>query len=127
MNLAPVLQHFPTSGLFRLIRSYGFRKALQQTGFTWDPRGFWKTENVYQALCFSEFADEHARDVLGPYMRAVDDSWAKNSILPIPAPEGLAYMPFQKAGIIYASRRKHALLGDEPGLGKTVQAIGLAN
>lgn len=44
-----------------------------------------------------------------------------------PAPEYCEYMPFQKAGIYYAKDRANVLVGDAPGLGKTIQAIGLAN
>ena len=43
------------------------------------------------------------------------------------APEGEDYMPFQHSGIHYALPRKAALIGDEPGLGKTIQAVGLMN
>jgi SNF2 family DNA or RNA helicase len=45
----------------------------------------------------------------------------------IPAPLGLEYMGFQKAGIAYAVEKGSAIIGDEPGLGKTIQAIGVAN
>lgn len=50
----------------------------------------------------------------------------------IPAPKGEKYLPFQEAGIEilarrYIAGRKHQMLGDEPGLGKTIQAIGIAN
>jgi SWI/SNF-related matrix-associated actin-dependent regulator 1 of chromatin subfamily A len=49
--------------------------------------------------------------------------------LRIPAPEGLDYLPFQKAGIAYALCRgqNNVLIGDEMGLGKTVQALGIIN
>jgi len=45
----------------------------------------------------------------------------------IPAPPGLEYLPFQKAGIAFANARTNTLIGDEMGLGKTIQAIGLVN
>ena len=45
----------------------------------------------------------------------------------VPAPAGLDYLPFQKAGIALMSTRANNLLGDEMGLGKTVQAIGIVN
>lgn len=44
----------------------------------------------------------------------------------IPAPEGLSYIPYQVAGIEYASER-NTLIGDEMGLGKTIQALGTIN
>ena len=40
---------------------------------------------------------------------------------------GWDFMPFQKAGIEYASMRRDTLIGDQPGLGKTIQAIGCQN
>lgn len=45
----------------------------------------------------------------------------------IPAPLGLGYLDFQKAGIEYMATRPMVLLADEMGLGKTIQAIGLIN
>lgn len=53
--------------------------------------------------------------------RAVDADVA------IPAPAGLSYLPYQRAGIKFASERPATLIGDEMGLGKTIQAIGLVN
>lgn len=47
--------------------------------------------------------------------------------LVLPAPPGLEYLPFQRAGIAYASPRKATLIGDEMGLGKTIQALGVIN
>ena len=54
-------------------------------------------------------------------------SRATDAKVDIPAPEGLEYMPFQRAGIAYAMKREGALIGDEMGLGKTIQAIGVVN
>lgn len=45
----------------------------------------------------------------------------------IPAPPGLEYLPYQRAGIAYALARPSTLFGDEMGLGKTIQAIGTVN
>ena len=58
-----------------------------------------------------------------------DASRATDSDLDIPCPEGESYLPFQRAGIAYAVQegRDAVLFGDEPGLGKTIQAIGVAN
>jgi SWI/SNF-related matrix-associated actin-dependent regulator 1 of chromatin subfamily A len=46
---------------------------------------------------------------------------------PIPAPEGLAYFPFQLEGIRFALKHLGTLLADEQGIGKTIQAIGTVN
>ena len=45
----------------------------------------------------------------------------------MPAPEGLSYLPFQRAGIEFLSQCEAALLADEMGLGKTVEIAGLFN
>lgn len=54
-------------------------------------------------------------------------SRAADADVDVPAPEGLAYMPFQRAGIAYALARESTLIADEMGLGKTIQAIGVLN
>jgi SWI/SNF-related matrix-associated actin-dependent regulator 1 of chromatin subfamily A len=58
---------------------------------------------------------------------ALEASRAPTADVQIPAPPGLAYLPFQRAGIAYAQKRKGVLIGDEMGLGKTIQALGLIN
>lgn len=58
---------------------------------------------------------------------ALDASRATEADITIPVPEGLDYLPYQKAGIAYAAGRRVTLIGDEPGLGKTIQAIGIIN
>jgi SWI/SNF-related matrix-associated actin-dependent regulator of chromatin subfamily A-like protein 1 len=45
----------------------------------------------------------------------------------IPHREGLAFYPFQKAGIEFLASRQAALLADEMGTGKTIQVAGLLN
>jgi len=50
-----------------------------------------------------------------------------HSSLEVPAPEGLRYRDFQRAAVEYLLDHKRALLADEPGLGKTIEAIGLIN
>jgi 3-keto-L-gulonate-6-phosphate decarboxylase len=57
----------------------------------------------------------------------VDMSRSGNADIVIPAPQGLDYLPFQKAGIAYAVQRQNTLIADEPGLGKTIEAIGASN
>jgi len=58
---------------------------------------------------------------------AVEASKAACADIDIPSPDGLEYLPYQKAGISYAISRENVLIGDEMGLGKTIQAIGVAN
>jgi SWI/SNF-related matrix-associated actin-dependent regulator 1 of chromatin subfamily A len=59
--------------------------------------------------------------------RAVDASRATDAAIDLPVPEGLAYKPYQRAGIAFALDRPHVLFGDEMGLGKTIQAVGVIN
>lgn len=58
---------------------------------------------------------------------ALAASRATDSDAVIPVPDGLAYLPYQKAGIAFAMERRHVLIGDEMGLGKTIQGIGISN
>tara|TARA_R110000744_G_scaffold305007_1_gene413354 strand:- start:6428 stop:8392 length:1965 start_codon:yes stop_codon:yes gene_type:complete len=58
---------------------------------------------------------------------AVEASRATDATIDIPSPDGLEYLPFQRAGIAYALGRDATLFGDEMGLGKTIQAIGVCN
>lgn len=95
----------------------------------------WFTNTAYAALPFYREADDAARAMLDPMWHDYMDSWARDSEYEPPAPSGInpktgepyAYMPFQKAGIAYALKHGNCLVGDEPGLGKTIQAVGLAN
>jgi SWI/SNF-related matrix-associated actin-dependent regulator 1 of chromatin subfamily A len=50
-----------------------------------------------------------------------------SSSLGIPCPPGLAYYPFQREGVEFLASRSAALLGDEMGLGKSIEIIGLLN
>jgi SWI/SNF-related matrix-associated actin-dependent regulator 1 of chromatin subfamily A len=63
------------------------------------------------------------------FQRAVSlrASHAADSKLDIPAPEGLVYLPYQRAGVAYALGRPSTLIADEMGLGKTVEAIAVVN
>jgi SWI/SNF-related matrix-associated actin-dependent regulator 1 of chromatin subfamily A len=45
----------------------------------------------------------------------------------IPCPIGLEYMPFQQDAIEFGRGKNAVLFGDEPGLGKTIEAIGFLN
>lgn len=58
---------------------------------------------------------------------SMEASRAQDSEIAIPAPEGLSYMPFQKAGIEFAFERPNIMIADEMGLGKTIQALGIIN
>ena len=56
---------------------------------------------------------------------ALDSS--PNESIEVPAPEGLSYFAFQRGGIDFLARHQAVLLGDEMGLGKSVEIAGLLN
>ena len=85
------------------------------------------TFNPYAVLNFYNEADDKAKEHLQCLKNSYDASRAKNSAIRIPIPNGLEYLPYQKAGIAYALDHGNCLIGDEPGLGKTIQAVGIAN
>lgn len=72
----------------------------------------------WQPLSEEEQAEEH---------EALEASAALDANVDIPRPEGLEYLPYQRAGINYAMQREATLIGDEMGLGKTIQGIGVVN
>jgi SWI/SNF-related matrix-associated actin-dependent regulator 1 of chromatin subfamily A len=72
---------------------------------------------------------EEALAVVQPKADAQAASWAQDADISIPAPDGLAYRPYQRAGVAFALAafkrgQRGVLIGDEMGLGKTMQAIG---
>ena len=91
----------------------------------------WVTASPYVAFKLYSEADQLARPKLKQIYFNVRNSYSLDDHSNIPAPDGLEYMPFQKGGIWnlfwQANTRKHLLLADEQGLGKTIQAIGFAN
>jgi SWI/SNF-related matrix-associated actin-dependent regulator 1 of chromatin subfamily A len=59
--------------------------------------------------------------------KVLDQSRKTSSDLVVPAPVGLSYFSFQRAGIEFLASRRGALLADDMGLGKTVEVCGLLN
>lgn len=84
--------------------------------------------NPYAVLEFFDEADEKTKNFLERYRNDYEKSWKNEEVeTKHPAPEGLEYRPFQNAGISYGVERQNTLIGDEPGLGKSGQAIGICN
>lgn len=113
--------------------SYEERHLPKTAGFRWDPeRKKWWTSHTTTAAKLEDFADESALAVLRPHREAVAASKATDAEIDIPAPEGQAYLPYQKGGVAYTlaaydAGRPGVLIADEMGLGKTIQAIGVIN
>lgn len=112
--------------------SYEERLEPKRARFRWDPAAkAWWTDDRKKAAIFAHVADTELRADLDGLAKerdaALEASRATNAALDVPSPEGVDYLPFQKAGIAYAMARTSTLIGDEMGLGKTIQAIGVAN
>lgn len=109
------------------------KDIVKAAGFKWDPNvRRWWTGNPAVAAKFADAGAAQAflqqiEDRKAERAVAVEQSRAATSDVDIPAPEGLAYLPYQKAGINYALTHPSVLFGDEMGLGKTIQAIGVIN
>jgi len=95
-------------GCFVCVCGYQDREIPKMAGFRWNdpvPKA-WGTRSARVAMLLSEHADETCKAELeGQHLshkQAVDASWAGDSEYNPPAPEGMTYMPFQKAGIYYA-------------------------
>jgi SNF2 family DNA or RNA helicase len=83
--------------------------------------------NPYAAVEFYGEADEKAKAKLVPFVESYRASWAEDYDIDVPVPMGRELLPYQRAGISYCRSRTNSVIADEPGLGKTIQAIGLAN
>lgn len=125
--------------------SFENRAIPKQAGFWWHPQvkdsrcrpncaacaaGLtkkWWTPFAEKAALLVDHADSFALRALQPHLDKVEASKATDSDRELEAPEGLSYLPYQKAGIAYALNRKGTLIADEMGLGKTIQALGVIN
>jgi SWI/SNF-related matrix-associated actin-dependent regulator 1 of chromatin subfamily A len=113
--------------------SFEDRAVPKEAGFRWDPASkcWWTNKEDVAA----KLADPGAAEALMAAAAArfqvrqesIEASRAEDADIEIPCPEGLAYLPYQRAGIAFAMRHNSVLFGDEMGLGKTIQVIGLLN
>jgi len=98
---------------------------FKRAGWTWNRKTKgWVTGNTEKARLLAKFAvgaaKEHLEGAELVRQAMVDASWAEDTDKDFPAPDGLAYMPFQKAGIEYAINRDNTGIFDPPGLGKSL-------
>jgi SWI/SNF-related matrix-associated actin-dependent regulator of chromatin subfamily A-like protein 1 len=115
---------------------------VTKEGGRWVARFPWsvETKDIVKAAGFSFKSDEKLWVTTDPVIAARLDpqaaavanaqiaaSRATNAQVAVPAPAGLAYLPYQLAGIAALQTRSNVLLADEMGLGKTIQVIGLLN
>lgn len=92
----------------------------------------WMAIDPRRVISLIDHCDGPARTFLETWnagrVAAVSASVATDASIEIPEPpEGLAYRPYQKAGIAFMRGRKVSLNADVPRLGKTIQSLGLIN
>jgi SWI/SNF-related matrix-associated actin-dependent regulator 1 of chromatin subfamily A len=86
------------------------------------------TFNPYAVLAFYDEATPAAKAHLDNIQRDYNKSWAIESTKHYESKDpSKPYRPFQHSGIEFGVDHGNVLIGDEPGLGKTAQAIGIAN
>jgi len=114
------------------LSTYAEKDIPKGAGFRWDPDNRrWFTRFMDTAVKLMNFAEGEVKAELEAYLAkkngAIEASKAADADIEISVPEGLAYLPFQKAGISYALAHRNTLLADEQGLGKTIEVIGVVN
>lgn len=108
------------------------KDALKRAGWQWSiTRKRWETKAHAKAEPFSPFMEESAKALQDRWNRTSNAAFKMSMAAEIdqdfPAPEGLTYLGYQKVGIAYSLSRQTTLIADPPGLGKTIQAIGVGN
>ena len=114
------------------LSAYDERDIPKKAGFRWNPTGKrWETREAGVARKLQAYANDAARlamdAALTQHDQAVAASRAMDAAIEIPCPDGVAYRPFQRAGVQFLAQHEAALLGDEMGTGKTIQTAGLLN
>ena len=120
-------------GIYVADAEYREKDALKAAGFIWTrlvPTK-WATKKPECASKLARFADTSCREALekvaGERAESLQASRATDAAIEVPCPEGLAYMPFQRAGIAFGISHPAVFIADEMGLGKTIEAIGIIN
>lgn len=108
----------------QIVREHGFDFSLPRSSPT---SAVLYTREPYAAAAFGQYSTPFARCQIQGILNEVEASWATDSSANIRVPVDKELWPFQRASVAYALRRKHSLVGDQPGLGKTPIAIAFAN
>jgi SWI/SNF-related matrix-associated actin-dependent regulator 1 of chromatin subfamily A len=87
----------------------------------------WWTPYTEKAQKLEAFADDAAKAAFAPALENVAASHATTADIQVPAPEGRTFFGFQLAGIAFLLSHLRTLLGDEMGVGKTIQVVGVLN
>ena len=121
-------------GVYQTKASAEFIQKLLRHGWAYNQKDkTWRTSQTRRVIPFYEYCAPVAKKRVKALIRKQRDAILPSMLeeldveFEVPHKEGLDYKPFQYAGIHYMATRNVTLLGDPPGLGKTIQAIGLAN
>ena len=113
--------------------TFAEKDIAKSAGFRWSPdlRKWYTTDATVAAKLMDPDGAAKVLAAAAEKQQAraanIEASRAADAAVDLPCPDGLAYLPFQRAGIAAAMRRPRVLFGDEMGLGKTIQAIGMIN
>lgn len=117
-------------GIYVARCTYEERLLLKRAGFKFNGSR-WVTDSDDIAKKFYDNTIGAARERLDNIERVkqelIEASYAEDYDGDLKAPEGLSYLPFQRAGIAFGLEIDDVLIADSPGLGKTVQMLGIIN
>jgi SWI/SNF-related matrix-associated actin-dependent regulator 1 of chromatin subfamily A len=114
--------------LARFKWSHETKEVVKKAGWFFSPtEKLWYTRDPVAAARLDPSAMQQAQEQVARVNASIEASRATSAAIRVPAPEGLAYKPFQLAGIEWIVDHNDALLGDEMGLGKTIEVGGLIN
>lgn len=114
------------------ICSFEERHEFRRAAWTFsNARKRWETTAPSLADKFYDCSIGKARERLTAIRAVIHQSLAASMAVETESefwsPEGKKYLDFQKAGVEYILSRRDTLLADQPGLGKTIQALGVMN
>lgn len=112
--------------------SFEERAVPKAAGFRWDAGAKrWWTDRPERAARLLAYADGDVAAELRGFLESAKlsavASRAVDAAVEVPAPAGMSYLPFQRAGVAYMMARPNTLVGDQMGLGKTIEALGFVN
>ena len=127
-----------TKNVYYFQCTYDTRGIPKGAGFKWNStEKVWETSDFITAYKLKDYADDECKLHLEKIKSAKEEIFKKSTSMStlktVPAPNGLSYYDFQRAGIDFIDERynsketKGVLLADEMGCGKTIQTIGFIN